>query len=96
MCSAYAEWKFLTGDYPGLEAIFTQYLKVLPSLKLWKIYLQYLRNSKLSASPTDEEVAQKNAILAKAYESAVLHVGLDVDSLVIWWEYLEFIKSQPV
>lgn len=95
-CS-YAEWKFLTGDFEGLETIFSSNLKTLQSVKLWKLYLNYLKNSKLIAGPeSTEQVAQRSAVLSKAYESAVLHVGLDVEALPLWWEYIEFVKTQPV
>lgn len=94
--TCYAQWKFLNGDYPGLETIFTQTLKTLPSVKLWQLYLSYLKTSNAPTGVEPEERAQYNAVLSKAYESAVLHVGLDVDSLPIWRDYIEFVKSIPV
>ncbi len=93
MWTTYAQWKQLTGDYEGLEAIFAQTLKTIPSVKLWRIYLAYLVSSKMGGS---EDLSQMNSVLAKAFESAVLHVGLDVDSFPIWRDYVEFIKNQVV
>lgn len=54
--------------------------------------MTYLR-SKLVGS---EDLTEASATLTKAYESAVIHVGLDVESFPLWFEYIEFTKSLPV
>lgn len=94
--TSFAEWKFLNGDYSGLESIFGESLKTIYSVKLWRLYLVYIRTARLLGKTDEAEIVQGRQILFKAYESAVAHVGLDVESFPIWWEYLEFVKNQSV
>lgn len=90
------QWKFLTCDFGGLEAVFADALKTVCSVRLWRLYLGYVRAARFLGRVDEAEAAQGRTVLAKAFESAIAHVGLDVDSFPIWWDYLEFIRAQPV
>lgn len=56
----------------------------MPSVDLWRSYLDYVKKK------------GDSAVLRKAYEVAVNSIGLDKESGEIWHAYLDLIKTEPV
>ncbi|KAL1140992.1 hypothetical protein AAG570_000918, partial [Ranatra chinensis] len=60
-------------------------IKVL-NIKLWKLYLAYVKETK-SALPTFKEK------MAQAYDFALEKIGMDIQSYSIWNDYVTFLKG---
>uniref|UniRef100_A0A1I8G4L2 Suf domain-containing protein n=1 Tax=Macrostomum lignano TaxID=282301 RepID=A0A1I8G4L2_9PLAT len=58
-------------------------------IELWKLYLQYIRDTK-SKQPAFKEK------MGKAYDFALEKMGLDFSSYSIWVDYIQFLKNAPV
>ena len=74
------------------EGIFGRTLLMIPSLEIWKQYLDYLRRIHPLIPDPD---GSKRAIISQAFDVLLDNVGIDPDSGEIWREYVEFIKSMP-
>jgi cleavage stimulation factor subunit 3 len=74
------------------ESIFHRTLLKIPSLELWKQYLDYLRRIHPLIPDPD---GNKRAIISQAFDILLDNVGIDPDSGDLWREYIEFIKSMP-
>lgn len=82
------------GEFKRLEALFGRCLTRLPNLKLWNIYLTYVRRVNVLNDDSDKVAEARNNII-KAFEFYLDHVGIDRESGNVWFEYLDFIKSRP-
>ncbi|CAB0001846.1 unnamed protein product [Nesidiocoris tenuis] len=60
-------------------------IKVL-NIKLWKLYLAYVKETK-AALPTFKEK------MAQAYDFALEKIGMDIQSYSIWNDYVTFLKG---
>ncbi|KAG5637435.1 hypothetical protein H0H81_004594 [Sphagnurus paluster] len=67
------------------EELFKKFLKISPSVDLWKFYLVYVR--RVNTGPTTRDTVRKS------YEFALNHVGQDKDSGEIWRDYIQFLRS---
>ncbi|RDB20367.1 mRNA 3'-end-processing protein RNA14 [Hypsizygus marmoreus] len=67
------------------EDLFKKFLKVSPSVDLWKYYLIYVR--RVNTGPSTRDTVRKS------YEFALNHVGQDKDSGEIWRDYIQFLRS---
>ncbi|KAF5371988.1 hypothetical protein D9615_008143 [Tricholomella constricta] len=67
------------------EELFKRFLKISPSVDLWKFYLVYVR--RVNTGPSTRDTVRKS------YEFALNHVGQDKDSGEIWRDYLQFLRS---
>lgn len=99
MWYSYAQLEYRLGHYAKLEALFARCLKTVCDVRLWRVYTAYVRQSK-SAKATeermDDEVLTARAAIMKAFEVAVSTVGMDVDALPLWEDYLAFVRTIPV
>jgi hypothetical protein len=82
-------------DYTRLEQIFNKSLQTIPSLELWKVYLQYVRKRNSEPDGTPKGIEGRKTI-NEAYELGLQNIGLDKDSGTVWLEYLDFLKSSQV
>lgn len=82
------------GEFKRLEQLFGRCLTRLPNLKLWNIYLTYVRRVNVLSSDSDK-VSEARTNIIKAFEFYLDHVGIDRESGNVWFEYLDFIKSKP-
>lgn len=82
------------GEFKRLEQLFGRCLTRLPNLKLWNIYLTYVRRVNVLSSESDK-VTEARTNIIKAFEFYLDHVGIDRESGNVWFEYLDFIKSKP-
>jgi len=55
-----------------------------------------VKQSRIHSELSVEELANARQTVIKAYELALNHVGFDVSSSLIWQEYVDFVKAQPV
>ena len=69
-----------------MQAIFGKSLLTCANVELWKAYLAYIRAAKVDAVNPDDAEAMKvgKAAMVEAYEFALKHIGIAVDSFPIW------------
>ena len=79
-------------DLKAAESIFHRTLLRIPSLELWKVYLDYLRRIHPLIPDPD---GSKRAIISQAFEVLLENVGIDPEAGNLWREYIEFVKSMP-
>ena len=79
-------------DLKAAESIFHRTLLKMPSLELWKVYLDYLR--RIHPLIPDPE-GSKRAIISQAFDILLENVGIDPEAGSLWREYIEFVKSMP-
>lgn len=73
-----------------LERIFASSLKTNFDLRLWKLYIGYV---KASAGGIEQD---PNKTVIKAFELAIGHVGGDLYAMPIWKEYIDWCRSLTV
>ncbi|KIY44838.1 TPR-like protein [Fistulina hepatica ATCC 64428] len=69
------------------EDLFKKFLRMSPSVDLWKFFLTYVR--RVTSGPSMRDT------IRKSYEFALSHIGQDRDSADVWADYIEFIKTGP-
>ena len=75
-----------------MEQIFNKALLAVPDVKLWSIYINYIRRRN---SMTTGDVAKSYKIISDSFNFALNIVGMDKDSGRLWQDYIDFIKSGP-
>lgn len=88
------EWRH--GQYEELERLFSLALKPYGDVRMWRLYLQYVRMGCLEGGDGPDAVLAQRQTLSKAYERALSSVGVDLHSLSIYSDYIAFIRSWPV
>lgn len=89
------EWRH--GQYEELERLFSLALKTRGDVRMWRLYLQYVRTGNaMAASDGPDVMLEKRQTINKAYELALSAVGVDLHSLPIYRDYIAFIQSWPV
>ncbi|KAI8920212.1 hypothetical protein DFJ77DRAFT_233633 [Powellomyces hirtus] len=76
-----------------MEAIFGRCLRKVPSVELWKFYLNYVRRTHTAANMPPERKAEARATIMKAYEFVLQNIGSDKEAGYIWTDYIQFVKS---
>nr|CAG4640671.1 EOG090X026K [Eulimnadia texana] len=82
-------WKFPINNEQGLEEeaqLFQRCLIKVLNIELWKLYLNYIKETK-SALPNYREK------MGQAYDFTLEKVGLDIQSYSIWNDYVSFLRS---
>jgi cleavage stimulation factor subunit 3 len=75
-----------------VEQIFNRTLVTIRSVKLWTVYLDYVRRRNPLSTDANGNCRQ---IISSAYDVALQNVGMDKDSGNIWSDYIEFIRTGP-
>jgi cleavage stimulation factor subunit 3 len=75
-----------------MEQIFTRSLLAVPDVKLWSLYVSYIRRRN---SMTTGDVNKSYKIISDSFNFAINNVGMDKDSGRLWQDYIDFIKSGP-
>lgn len=83
---AYIEHEMRMRNYEKVEKLFQRCLIKVLSIDLWKVYLQYVKETKSSLPSFKEKMAQ-------AYDFALDKMGLDVQSNALWNDYINFLKG---
>lgn len=91
----WAEWvetELAMDNFGDAERLFGQCLMTVPNIRLWTIYLNYIRRrNDLSSDAT----GQARQTVTQSYEFVLDHIGVDRDAGDIWQDYIQFIKSGP-
>ncbi|KAI0221672.1 mRNA 3'-end-processing protein rna14 [Massospora cicadina] len=87
----YVDYELKHRQLAKAEALFTRCTPHVISLDIFKLYLQYIKQTNstpegLPRGPTERHV------ITLAYEYALLRVGFDKDAGPIWLEYIAFLK----
>jgi len=85
----YIEHELESLCFDKVDAILSRCLLTCPDVDLWLTYINYIRICKRGL---EDEYLQ----VERAFKSAVLHVGSDVNALPVWKEYVAFLSSIPV
>ncbi|KAF9873508.1 cfia complex component [Colletotrichum karsti] len=91
----WAEWAQLELDsnqFQTAEAVFNRSLVNAPNVKLWTVYLNYIRRR---YDLTNDPNGEARRILTMSYEFVISSVGIDRDSGQLWKDYIQFIKNGP-
>ncbi|KAJ3023707.1 mRNA 3'-end-processing protein rna14 [Thoreauomyces humboldtii] len=90
---AFAEFEQKHRQFDRMEAIFGRCLRNVPSVELWRFYLNYVRRSHTVANLPPDKKAEARATVLKAYEFVLQNVGCDKEAGHIWTEYIHYVKS---
>ena len=90
--ATYAKMEADADNFFELEGIFRRSLMNVPHVKLWSIYLDYIRRRNNLTTDTSGTARQT---ISAAFSFVLDNVGIDRDSGHLWQEYIEFIKSGP-
>ncbi|WYZ34218.1 hypothetical protein EsH8_I_000494 [Colletotrichum jinshuiense] len=91
----WAEWAQLELDsnrFQDAEGLFNRSLVIVPNVKLWTVYLNYIRRR---YDLTNDPNGEARRILSMSYDFVIGSVGTDRDSGQLWKDYIQFIKSGP-
>ncbi|KAI3380650.1 hypothetical protein SNEBB_006274 [Seison nebaliae] len=99
----YIQYEIERRNFVCLEKLFSKCLPLYPHVKLWQMYLNYLKLLKLSGNGEEEssneesidEMKEMNGKLRKAYETAINNIGLSYNSSMIWMDYINLLKNDP-
>jgi cleavage stimulation factor subunit 3 len=79
-------------QFATAEQLFGRCLMSVPNVRLWTVYLNYIRRrNDLTSDPT----GQARRTVAQSYEFVIDNIGFDRDSGDIWQDYILFIKNGP-
>lgn len=93
------EWR--RGNYQQLEGLFAEALRPHGSVRMWRLYLQYVAKGSVGTSDQSPPTAADSSMVARqtmvrAYELALSHVGLDLHSASLYADYISFISQWTV
>jgi len=83
----YIEHEVKTQNVTEVEKLFARCLLKVLNIDLWRYYLQYVRESKRS-------LPNYSSKMQEAYTFATEKIGLDVQSIGIWCDYILFLKNE--
>ncbi|KAG5444096.1 Cleavage stimulation factor subunit 3 [Clonorchis sinensis] len=76
-------------NFERVEKLFQRCLVKILNIDLWKLYLQYIKDTKGKHHAFKEKMAQ-------AYDFTLDKMGLDLNSYSIWADYISFLRSTQV
>lgn len=79
-------------QFATAEQLFGRCLMTVPNVRLWTIYLNYIRRRN---DLTNDTTGQARRTIAQSYEFVIDNIGIDRDSGTIWQDYIQFIKNGP-
>ncbi|KAH7322862.1 hypothetical protein B0I35DRAFT_426617 [Stachybotrys elegans] len=79
-------------NFVAAEKLFGQCLMNVSNVKLWTVYLNYIRRRN---DLTNDASGQGRRTISQSYEFVIDNIGIDRDSGNIWQDYIQFIKSGP-
>uniref|UniRef100_A0A0B7AJR0 Suppressor of forked domain-containing protein n=2 Tax=Arion vulgaris TaxID=1028688 RepID=A0A0B7AJR0_9EUPU len=82
----YIEHELKLKNFERVEKLFQRCLIKVLNIELWKLYLNYVKETKSTLPSYREKMAQ-------AYDFALERIGMDIMSYQIWAEYISFLKS---
>lgn len=92
---AWASWVELElslNNFVEAEQLFGRCLMLAPNVRLWTVYLNYIRRrNDLNHDPD----GRARKVVTQSYEFVIDTIGIDKDSGRIWQDYVQFIRSGP-
>jgi len=82
----YIEHELKVKNFERVEKLFQRCLIKVLNIDLWRLYLNYIKDTKGILPSYREKMAQ-------AYDFALEKIGMDILSYQIWSEYINFLKS---
>ncbi|XP_005107016.1 cleavage stimulation factor subunit 3 [Aplysia californica] len=82
----YIEHELKLKNFERVEKLFQRCLIKVLNIDLWRLYLNYIKETKGILPSYREKMAQ-------AYDFALEKIGMDILSYQIWAEYISFLKS---
>jgi cleavage stimulation factor subunit 3 len=79
-------------NFVDAEQLFGRCLMSVPNVKLWTLYLNYIRRRN---DLTNDPTGQARRTITQSYEFVIDNIGVDRDSGNIWQDYVQFIKNGP-
>ncbi|KJZ77146.1 mRNA 3'-end-processing protein RNA14 [Hirsutella minnesotensis 3608] len=79
-------------NFVEAERLFGRSLMSVLNVKLWTVYLNYIRRRN---DLTNDPSGQARRTVAQAYDFVIDNIGVDRDSGNIWQDYINFVKSGP-
>ncbi|PKS13024.1 hypothetical protein jhhlp_000365 [Lomentospora prolificans] len=92
---AWASWVELElglNNFVEAERLFGRCLMLAPNVRLWTVYLNYIRRRNDLNNDPDGRLRK---VVTQAYEFVIDTIGVDKDSAQIWQDYIQFIRSAP-
>lgn len=77
-------------NFGGAEQIFGKSLLSVPNVKLWSVYLNYIRRVN---DLTTDTVGNARTTISQAYDFVLANIGIDRDSGTLWQEYIQFLRT---
>ncbi|XP_063836626.1 protein suppressor of forked [Ostrinia nubilalis] len=82
----YIEQEMKARNFEKVEKLFQRCLMKILNIELWRLYLNYVKETKCMLPTYKEKMAQ-------AYDFALDKIGLDIHAYPIWNDYVTFLKS---
>ncbi|XP_072378977.1 protein suppressor of forked [Diabrotica undecimpunctata] len=82
----YIEHEMKARNFERVEKLFQRCLMKILNIELWKLYLNYVKETKASLPTYKEKMAQ-------AYDFALDRIGMDIHSYSVWNDYVNFLKG---
>ncbi|POR31506.1 mRNA 3'-end-processing protein RNA14 [Tolypocladium paradoxum] len=79
-------------NFMEAERLFGRSLMSVLNVKLWTLYLNYIRRRN---DLTNDPAGQARRTVAQSYDFVIDNIGVDRDSGNIWQDYVNFVKSAP-
>lgn len=79
-------------EFVAAETIFGNCLLSVPNVRLWTVYLNYIRRRN---DLNNDQSGQARRTITASYEFVIDNIGMDRDSGNIWLDYIQFIKNAP-
>ncbi|XP_077282939.1 cleavage stimulation factor subunit su(f) isoform X1 [Arctopsyche grandis] len=82
----YIEQEIKARNFERVEKLFQRCLMKILNIDLWRLYLNYVKETKATLGTYKEKMAQ-------AYDFALEKIGMDIHAFPIWNDYLAFLKG---
>ncbi|RDA91854.1 hypothetical protein CP533_3670 [Ophiocordyceps camponoti-saundersi (nom. inval.)] len=79
-------------NFVDAERLFGLSLVTVLNVKLWTLYLNYIRRRN---DLTNDPAGSARRTVAQSYDFVIDNIGVDRDSGNIWQDYIAFVKSAP-
>ncbi|KAF4997380.1 hypothetical protein FGRMN_3966 [Fusarium graminum] len=79
-------------NFVNAEQLFGRCLMTVPNVKLWTVYLNYIRRRN---DLNNDPAGQARQTVTQSYEFVIDNIGVDRDSGNIWQDYVQFVKNSP-
>ncbi|KAI5478156.1 mRNA 3'-end-processing protein RNA14 [Pseudohyphozyma bogoriensis] len=90
---SYTNLELSHNEFGNVEALFSRCLRLSTNVDLWKFYLDYIRRVNPVDVTNPDAAKEARGVIAKSFEYALSHVGLDRRAGDMWMEYIVFLKE---